>query len=106
MKEILKHVAQVRNNWLNVVKTAPKAEKLLATMPLNEKALSMALRGIRVQSNPGHIVMIEDYRTRLRKLVTSLADFRTRRSFPSSWPEDMSNYQISVEGDSSALMIR
>ena len=96
----------MRNNWLNVVKTAPNADKLLATMPLNEKALSMALRGIRVQSNPANIVMIEDYRTRLRKLVTSIADFRTRKNFPGSWPEDMSNYQISVEGDSSALMLR
>jgi len=103
--QIVLYSGEVRNNWLNVVKTAPKAEKLLATMPLNEKALSMALRGIRVQSNPGQIVMIEDYRTRLRKLVTSLGDFRTRKNFPTSWPEDMSNYQISVEGDSSALML-
>ena len=103
--QIVLYSGEVRNNWLNVVKTAPKADKLLSVLPLNEKALSMALRGIRVQSNPGSIVMIEDYRSRLRKLVTSIADFRTRKNFPMSWPEDMSSYQISVEGDSSALML-
>ena len=90
-------------NWLNIVKTAPLADQLLDTVPLYEKALTMvrtrsmilaisplslfllatpwiqALRGICIHHDPANIVMVHDHRVRLRALVTSVADFRTRR---------------------------
>jgi len=103
--EIVLYSGEVRNNWLNVVKTAPELDRLLAFMPLSERSLSMALRGVTIHHDPANIVMIDEYRARIRRLVTSLADYRTRKSLPPSWPEDMSQYRVMVEGESSALML-
>jgi len=103
--EIVLYSGEVRNNWLNVVKTAPELDRLLAFMPLSERSLSMALRGVTIHHDPANIVMIDEYRARIRRLVTSLADYRTRKSLPPGWPEDMSQYRVMVEGESSALML-
>lgn len=57
-------------------------------------------------TDPHNIVLVDNHRLRLRQLVTSVGDYMSRRSLPSSWPEDMSEFRIMVENDASALMIR
>jgi len=103
--EIILYSGEVRNNWLNVIKTTPDSDKLLLSLPMWQKTLSEALRGIEIVTNPAHIVMVGDHRIGLRQLVTAVGDYKTRRSLPSSWPEDMSCFKLEVESDASALML-
>jgi len=104
--EISLYSGEVRNNWLNVIKTAPDYDKQLESLPMWERTLSQALRGVQIVSDPSQIVKVDNHRTRLRQLVTSVGDYMSRRSLPSSWPDDLSKYKIIVENDASALMIR
>jgi len=104
--EISLYSGEVRNNWLNVIKTTPDYDKQLESLPMWERTLSQALRGVQIVSDPFQIVMVDNHRTRLRQLVTSVGDYMSRRSLPSSWPDDMSKYKIIAENDASALMLR
>jgi len=103
--QISLYSGEVRNNWLNVIKTTPDYEKLLLSLPMWERTLSQSLRGMKIVNDPSHIVMVDNHRLRLRQLVTSVGDYMSRRSLPASWPQDMSNFSITVENDASALMI-
>jgi len=103
--DIILYSGEVRNNWLNVIKTTPESDKLLKSLPMWQKTLSQSLREIKIVNDPANIVMVDDQRVRLRQLVTAVGDFQARRSLPSSWPEDMSNFKLEVESDASALMI-
>ena len=103
--QIILYSGEVRNNWLNVIKTTPDSDKLLLSLPMWQKTLSQALRGIEIVTDPAHIVMVGDHRIGLRQLVTAVGDYKTRRSLPSNWPEDMSCFKLGVESDASALMI-
>jgi len=103
--QIILYSGEVRNNWLNVIKTTPDSDKLLLSLPMWQKTLSQSLRGIQIVTDPGNIVMVGDHRVHLRQLVTALGDYKARRSLPSSWPEDMSYFKLEVESDASALML-
>jgi hypothetical protein len=51
-------------------------------------------------------VLVEEYRTRLRKLVTSVGDYRVRRALPAAWSAaGMHHFKISVESEASSLML-
>jgi hypothetical protein len=51
-------------------------------------------------------VLVEEYRTRLRKLVTSVGDYRVRRALPAAWSEaGMHQFKMSVESEASSLML-
>ena len=43
--QISLYSGEVRNNWLNVIKTTPDSDKLLQSLPMWERTLSQALRG-------------------------------------------------------------
>lgn len=105
MGDIVLYSGEVRNNWLNVIKTAPRTLELLEVLPLYERSLSQSLRGIEIVQEPGSIVMIDEHRDRLRQIVTAVGDYRSRRSFPSSWPQVLSKFKILVESEASALML-
>jgi len=103
--QIILYSGEVRNNWLNVIKTTPESDKLLLSLPMWQNTLSQSLRGIKIVTDPANIVMVGDHRIGLRQLVTAVGDYKTRRSLPSSWPEDMSYFKLGVESDASALML-
>ncbi len=51
-------------------------------------------------------VLVEEYRTRLRKLVTSVGDYRVRRALPAAWSAaGMQHFKMSVESEASSLML-
>ncbi len=51
-------------------------------------------------------VLVEEYRTRLRKLVTSVGDYRVRRALPAAWSAaGMHHFKMSVESEASSLML-
>ena len=76
--QISLYSGEVRNNWLNVIKTTPESDKLLQSLPMWERTLSQALRGIQVVNDPSTIVLVENHRVRLRQLVTAIGDFMSR----------------------------
>ena len=76
--QISLYSGEVRNNWLNVIKTTPESDKLLQSLPMWERTLSQALRGIQVVNDPSTIVLVENHRVRLRQLVTAVGDFMAR----------------------------
>ena len=51
------------------------------------------------------ITLVDDYRTRLRKLLTIVNDLRSRGNFPSSWPDSLADYELCVESEASPLML-
>ena len=44
--QIILYSGEVRNNWLNVIKTTPDSDKLLLSLPMWQKTLSQSLRDI------------------------------------------------------------
>ena len=50
-------------------------------------------------------VLVEEYRVRLRKLVTSVTDYRMRKALPAAWSPGMQAYRMSVESEASSLML-
>lgn len=42
-------------------------------------------------------VMAGQYEQQLRQLTTTLSDYRGRRKYPASWPNDLSDYEIVIE---------
>lgn len=42
-------------------------------------------------------VMVGQYERQLRQLTTMLSDYRGKRKYPSSWPADLSAYEIVIE---------
>jgi len=103
--DIILYSGEVRSNWLNIIKNAPKSDQLLQFLPLYEKALSQSLLGIKVVQMYKDITLVDEYRTRLRKVVTSLSDFKQRRNFPKCWTDSLADFEICVESDSSSLML-
>lgn len=41
--------------------------------------------------------MAEKYEAQLRKLTTSLGDYRGTSNFPKDWPEELSHLELVVE---------
>jgi len=85
--DIVLYAGEVRRNWLNVFKKAEEADAMLKSVPSSEQSLSQALRGIHVVRRENQpITLVEDYRSRLRQLLTAIGDYRSRRDFPPDWP--------------------
>ena len=90
-----------------MIKNIPKADVQLRRIPLVEKALSQLLRDIKiVKTKHQKSVTVDDYRIRLRKLMTNVGDYLTSKSkFPLDWPESLVDLQMSVVTESCPLMI-
>ena len=104
---IIIYSGEVRTNWLNTIKNIPKENTQLRRIPLVEKALSQLLRDIQiVRTRHQRSVRVDDYRCRLRKLITNMGDYLTSKSkFPKDWPESLADLQMCVVTESCPLMI-
>ena len=104
--EIIIYSGEVRYNWLHTIRCVPEAEKLLRKIPLVERALSQLLRNIQiVRTKHQKSVTVENYRLRLRQLITNMGDYLGARSFPLSWPSSLSQLQMCVVTESCPLMV-
>jgi len=104
--DIVLYAGEVRRNWLNVIKKAKEADGMLRAVPASERSLSQSLRGIKVVRRINQpITLVEDYRLRLRQLLTAIGDYRSRRDFPPDWPRDMSQFKMCVETEASPLTL-
>ena len=103
---IIIYTGEVRNNWLNTIRNIPKADEQLRKIPLVEKALSQMLRDIKiVKSKHQKSVTVDDYRIRLRKLITNMGDYFVTRSLPSRWPDTLSDLEMCIVTESCPLMV-
>ena len=50
-------------------------------------------------------VNVQNYRLRLRQLITSMGDYLTTRSLPLAWPASLSHLQMCVVTESCPLMV-
>jgi len=113
---------EVRANWLDLIKRANRHNVLISKIPSVEKALSTALKDISVvhrydffnsilsllksTSTTGSGVlsrkfeptrMADSYESNLRKLITSIGDYKGRCSFPAQWPKTLTHLELVVE---------
>ena len=78
----------------------------LNKIPLVEKALSQFLNDIRiVRTKHQKSVTVDDYRIRLRKLITNLGDYLAKKKLPTIWPVSLADLQMCVVTESCPLMI-
>ena len=72
-----------------------------------EKALSQLLKDVQiVRTKHQKSVTVDDYRIRLRKLITNMGDYLTSKSkFPQDWPDSLADLQMCVVTESCPLMI-
>ena len=78
----------------------------LNKIPLVEKALSQFLNDIRiVRTKHQKSVTVDDYRIRLRKLITNLGDYLAKKKLPAIWPVSLADLQMCVVTESCPLMI-
>lgn len=88
----------MRANWLDLIKKVHLHDKLLLKVPRIESALSTALKDIRVVHRKFEPTRFADsYESLLKKLITSIGDFRGKSSFPADWPEKLSHLELVVE---------
>lgn len=104
--EIVLYSGEVAHNWQQKLKEIPDEEQILKHIPRVEKALSQALLGVKVVRKKFQaITSVDDYRQRLRRLMTSINDYRTSKRFPSHWPDSLEHLEICLENSSSPLML-
>ena len=103
---IIIYSGEVRHNWLNTIRCIPEADKRLDKIPLVEKALSQFLKDICiVRTKHQKSVTVDDYRIRLRKLITNLGDYLAKNRLPATWSDSLADLQMCVVTESCPLMV-
>ncbi|KAJ8672504.1 hypothetical protein QAD02_003763 [Eretmocerus hayati] len=103
---VMLNSGEVRHNWLDLIKNVKKYDAVLLRLPAFEKAVSRVLLDIKVGRRKFMPkVMVSQYESQLRQLITTLSDYQGRRSYPSSWPESLSSYEIVIEAEAGPLML-
>ncbi|CAB3366455.1 Hypothetical predicted protein [Cloeon dipterum] len=98
--------AEPRHNWLELVKQIPKADEALKRIPSLEQAVSGLLKDIMVVRRKfQQKVLVSEYEAMLRRLATSLNDYRGFRNYPAEWPESLKNFRLVVETAAGPLML-
>ncbi|XP_015606469.1 T-cell activation inhibitor, mitochondrial isoform X2 [Cephus cinctus] len=103
---VMLNSGEVRHNWLDLIKNVRKHDVVLLRLPAFEKAVSTVLLGIKVGRRKFMPkIMVGQYESQLRQLTTTLSDYRGRRNYPSTWPSDLSAYEIVIETEAGPLML-
>ena len=103
---IIVYSGEVRYNWLHTIRSIPDADILLRKIPLVERALSQLLKDIQiVRTKHQKSVTVDDYKSRLKKLITNMGDYLAKKSLPTDWPNSLADLQMTVGTQSCPLMI-
>lgn len=49
--------------------------------------------------------LAKNYSSHLKRLITTLLDYLTKKQFPESWPESLEGFELVVESESGPLMV-
>lgn len=83
---------------MQVIKNIHRQETVIVKLPQFEKAVSRVLKDIKVVHRKFQPkVTAEKYENQLRRLITSLGDYRGRYGYPRQWPEKLDKYELVVE---------
>ncbi|XP_055710524.1 T-cell activation inhibitor, mitochondrial [Phlebotomus papatasi] len=103
---VMLFTGDVQHNWIDFIRNIPKHDAYLKKIPAYEYALSQILRKIKIgrrkfmpKTQAGF------YTNHLRKVTTTLLDYLGRQQYPSSWPEELSEYEIVIESEAGPLMV-
>jgi len=103
---VILYSGEVRANWLETIKRANRYNYVISRIPRVELALSRSLKDIKVVHRKFEPVRMADtYESNLRKLITSIGDFKGRSNFPADWPRSLAHLELVVESDSGPLMV-
>ncbi|KAG8233413.1 hypothetical protein J437_LFUL013407 [Ladona fulva] len=104
--DVMLSIGEVRNNWLDLIRNVKKHDAVIARIPAVERAVSTVLMDINVVHRKFQPkVTAEGYERHLRRLATSLGDYRGRGGYPKEWPPTLKNFQLVVETESGPLML-
>ncbi|XP_046387151.1 T-cell activation inhibitor, mitochondrial [Ischnura elegans] len=103
---VMLNSSEVRNNWLDLIRNVKRRDAVLARIPAVERAVSRVLMDIRIVHRKFQPkVTAEGYERHLRRLATSLGDYRGRGRYPKEWPPSLKQFQLVVETESGPLML-
>ncbi|XP_071447714.1 T-cell activation inhibitor, mitochondrial [Hetaerina americana] len=103
---VMLNSSEVRNNWLDLIRNVRKRDAVLARIPAVERAVSTVLMDIKIVHRKFQPkVTAEGYERHLRRLATSLGDYRGRGRYPKEWPPSLKQFQLVVETESGPLML-
>ncbi|KAK9888864.1 hypothetical protein WA026_001084 [Henosepilachna vigintioctopunctata] len=103
---IMLNIAEVRHNWLELIKNVRSYDSILSRIPNFEKAVSQVLRNIKIGRRKFMFkVMAGEYERNLLQVTTSLSDYLSYRKFPKEWPQSLENFEIVVENEAGPLMV-
>ncbi|KAJ3654985.1 hypothetical protein Zmor_014134 [Zophobas morio] len=103
---IMLNSAEVRHNWLDLIKNVRRYDQTLFRIPGFEKSVSQVLKGIKVGRRKFMPkILAGEYERNLQQITTSLSDFRGRRGFPKQWPNSLEEFEIVVETEAGPLMV-
>ncbi|XP_023290193.1 T-cell activation inhibitor, mitochondrial isoform X2 [Orussus abietinus] len=107
--DVMLNSGEVRHNWLDNVR---KYDVVLLKLPAFEKAVSTVLLNIKIGRRVFYMcrkfmpkIMVGQYEQQLRQIITTLLDYRERKSFPAIWPTSLSSYEIVIETEAGPLML-
>ncbi|XP_077532178.1 LOW QUALITY PROTEIN: T-cell activation inhibitor, mitochondrial-like [Haemaphysalis longicornis] len=96
----------VRHSWLSLLRSLPRYDVYVGLVPAAERALSDALRGIRVEHRrfkPS--VAAKAYVQQLSKLTVAIHRHIWSKGLPGDWPARLSDHQLGVECEAGPLML-
>ncbi|KAK8780122.1 hypothetical protein V5799_018540 [Amblyomma americanum] len=99
-------IEDVRHSWLSLLRTLSRYDAYVELVPPAERALSEALRGIRVEHRRFKpAVAAKAYVQQLSKLTVALRRHIWAKGLPSDWPTRLSDHQLGVECEAGPLML-
>ncbi|KAL3280920.1 hypothetical protein HHI36_004147 [Cryptolaemus montrouzieri] len=103
---IMLNSAEVRHNWLELIKNIHSHDAILSRIPNFEKAVSQVLRNIKIGRRKFMFkIMAGEYEKNLLQITTSLSDYLSYRKFPKQWPQSLENFEIVIENEAGPLMV-
>lgn len=103
---IMLNSAEVRHNWLELIKNVSSYDAVLARIPNFEKAVSQVLRNIKIGRRKFMFkIMAGEYERNLMQITTSMSDYLSYRKFPKIWPATLQNFELVVENEAGPLMV-
>lgn len=104
--QIVLSIEDVRNSWLDLIRSIKDFDPYVIRLPVEEKILSDLLRGISIV-RPNNIQIAKKYVNQLTKFSKTIYRYVENNTtiFPEVWPQSLGEYRLIVESDSGPLML-
>lgn len=120
--QVILNIEDVRNSWLDLIRSIKTYDTYLESLPVAEKTLSGRfplsplcpltlctladlLRGISIVHPQYNLWSVKKYFKQLRRLIDSVVEYKRQQGLPSNWPRSLGHHRLIVEFDSGPLML-